>query len=85
MTGYFQGDPDKAIKNVKDVLVAYNYHQQPTIATNGQNQVKRTGDMLKRMDQEIPKNVKRNGYDAYQSMKSGTGKDLLDFRLSENE
>ena len=68
MTGYVQSDPDKAIKNVKDVLMAYKYHQQPTIATNWKNQAKRVGEMLTRMDQEIPINVLRNGYDAYQSM-----------------
>lgn len=67
MVGYLQQDPDKAIKNVKDVLMAYKYHQQSDIATYWQNQVRRVGDMLDRMDQLIPQKQDPS-YETYKSM-----------------
>lgn len=67
MVGYIQQDPDKAIKNVKDVVMAYKYHLQPDIATYWRNQVKRVGDMLERMDQLIPQKQDPS-YETYQSM-----------------
>lgn len=67
MIGYIQQDPDKAIKNIKDVLMAYKYHQQPTIATYWQNQKNRVGNMLDRMDQLIP-SKQDPSYDTYVSM-----------------
>lgn len=67
MVGYIQQDPDKAIKNIKDVLMAYKYHQQPTIATYWQNQKNRVGNMLDRMDQLIP-SKQDPSYDTYVSM-----------------
>ena len=42
MVGYIQQDPLKAVKNVKDVLMAYKYHQQPDICNMlAKSQVKR--------------------------------------------
>lgn len=68
MVGYIQNNADRAIKNIKEVLMAYRYHQVPVIGTSWQKQVNRVGDLLEKMDAEIPKHVKPNGYDVYQSM-----------------
>lgn len=67
MVGYIQQDPDKAIKNLKDVLMAYKYHQQPNITKYWQSQKNRVGDMLERMDQLIP-SKQAPSYDTYVSM-----------------
>ena len=59
MTNYEQQMPDKAIKNMKDVLGALKYHQIPDVRTILLDQASRVGAMLDKMDNEL---VNRQGY-----------------------
>lgn len=51
-----QKEPNRAMRNLKDVLTAYRYHQDATINSNLQKQSKRVGELLDRLDSiELPK------------------------------
>ncbi|KAL9594308.1 MAG: hypothetical protein Q9219_007102 [cf. Caloplaca sp. 3 TL-2023] len=55
MTNYINTMPDRAIKNLKDVLSALKYHQIDTISTTLVNQAHRVGEMFNNMEIEIGK------------------------------
>lgn len=61
MQGYEQQNPDKAIKNLKDVLSALKYHQIPAVNTIIVAQANRVGNMFQIMETEL---AKRQGYQA---------------------
>ncbi|KAL8730716.1 MAG: hypothetical protein Q9166_003908 [cf. Caloplaca sp. 2 TL-2023] len=53
MTNYEQQTPDKAVKNLKDVISAYKYHKVPTVSTYLVNQANRVGNMFQQMENSI--------------------------------
>lgn len=59
MTDYEQQTPDKAIKNLKDVLSALKYHQIPAVNTLLVNQANRVGNMFNQMETAL---ANRPGY-----------------------
>ena len=59
MQNYEQQTPDKAIKNLKDVLSALKYHQIPAVSTTLVNQANRVGKMFQTMETEL---ASRQGY-----------------------
>lgn len=62
MREYVQVEPNKGMKNLKDVITAIRYHQHPTIHANLQRQSRRIGEMLDRLDSvELPKVTVRYG------------------------
>lgn len=61
MQGYEQQDPNKAIKNLKDVLSALKYHQIPAVSTILVDQANRVGNMFQTMETEL---ANRPGYQA---------------------
>ncbi|KAI4122687.1 MAG: hypothetical protein LQ338_005669 [Usnochroma carphineum] len=59
MADYEQQTPDKAIKNLKDVLSALKYHQIPAVNTLLINQANRVGNMFDQMETAL---ASRPGY-----------------------
>lgn len=55
MQDYEQQTPDKAIKNLKDVLSALRYHQIPAVSTILVTQATRVGNMFQTMETELAK------------------------------
>ncbi|KAL8701240.1 MAG: hypothetical protein Q9201_005019 [Fulgogasparrea decipioides] len=58
MTDYEQQTPDKAIKNLKDVLSALKYHQIPAVSTLLVNQADRVGNMFNQMEMTLANRLK---------------------------
>ncbi|KAI4285352.1 MAG: hypothetical protein L6R38_000708 [Xanthoria sp. 2 TBL-2021] len=58
MTEYEQTDPEKAVKNLKDVAAAYKYHQIHDVNIYLLNQGTRVGNMFKQMEDAIFANDK---------------------------
>jgi len=50
MDHYVADGGTRAVKNLKDVLTAWNYHRTPAINTILVNQVQRVGNMLNQME-----------------------------------
>ena len=59
MTDYEQQQPDRAVKNLKDVLSALKYHQIPAVNTILVNQANRVGTMFNQMENVL---ATRPGY-----------------------
>ncbi|KAI9766214.1 MAG: hypothetical protein M1839_005004 [Geoglossum umbratile] len=53
MQEYLRGNPEKAAKNVKDVLSAYKYHQFPDVNTILVAQAMRIANMLENLDNNL--------------------------------
>jgi len=52
MTDYEQQQPDRAVKNIKDVLSAYKYHQIQAVNDILVRQANRVGAMFRRMEND---------------------------------
>ena len=70
MQGYISKDPLKAMKNLRDVVAAYRYHQDATINDNLKKQSQRIADMFDRLDsRELPgKDFKPWGLNPYKKV-----------------
>lgn len=60
MTDYEQQQPDRAVKNLKDVLSAIAYHRNPTVSSLLVNQANRVGSMFNQMEDALV--AKGGGY-----------------------
>lgn len=62
MTGYIQSEPERAIKNLKDVISAMKYLQDSTINTRLKAEKERIAARLKELDEvRMPNFVKKTG------------------------
>lgn len=53
MTDYEQQQPDRAVKNLKDVLSAINYHRIPAVSSTLVRQANRVGTMFDQMEDAL--------------------------------
>ena len=61
MAKYEQSSPDRAFKNIQDVLTALSYLRDSTVSARLVNQASRAGAMLKSMDETYVPRVKKSG------------------------
>lgn len=67
MNSYEQSEPDRAVKNIKDVISAYKYHQIQEISANLLKQKNRVGNMFDQMD-SLPSFPAPSGNQPYQKI-----------------
>jgi chitinase len=62
MTSYIQAEPDRAVKNMKDVMTAMKYLQDSTINTRLKAEKERVAARLKELDEtKMPSWVRKTG------------------------
>ncbi|KAF8252102.1 glycosyl hydrolases family 18 protein-like protein [Wilcoxina mikolae CBS 423.85] len=71
MDGFIKNEPDRAVRNIKDVIFAIKYHMDPTISGYLVKQATRVGDMIEKMDVTyVPKVHPTNSDGTYKDYKS---------------
>ena len=71
MKQYMEADPDRAVRNLKDVMSAMKYMQDPTIKERLIKEKKRVAARLKELDEDkMPKLVRHTGDEKWSTWKS---------------